>query len=247
MIDVPQAYVETRGALAALVRDLPPDRLAVTVPASPDWTVGDVVAHVTGLAADIVEGSVPPAFDLIQALSDPGQAALREAMTARQVSERKGRPIGEVLAEWDRASGDLVPMLRDERPLPGSIPSGLAGIVLVTDLATHAQDVRGALAVAGDRHSAGVSVAFTSYVTALGFKLAMHGLPPLRLRYGDRERLAGEGAPAATLTGDRFELYRALAGRRSSGQIRSMQWEGDAEPYVDLIPAYGPRSDPLVE
>ncbi len=247
MIDVPQAYVETRGALAALVRDLPPDRLAVTVPASPDWIVRDVVAHVAGLAADFAEGSVPPGFDLIQALNDPGQAAVREAITAREVSERKNRPVGEILAEWDRVSENLLPMLRDERPLPGSIQPGLAGIVLVTDLATHAQDVRGALDAAGDRDSAGVSVAFASYAAALGFKLAMNGLPALRLRYGDRERLAGDGAPAATLTGDRFELYRALAGRRSSGQIRSMRWEGDAEPYVDLIPAYGPRSDPLVE
>jgi hypothetical protein len=107
--------------------------------------------------------------------------------------------------------------------------------------------VRGALGVPGDRDSAGVSVAFVGYATTLGFKLAANGVAALRLRYGDRERLVGDGEPAASLSGDRYELFRALAGRRSRDQILAMGWEGDPAAYVDLIPAYGPRVDALLE
>jgi hypothetical protein len=107
--------------------------------------------------------------------------------------------------------------------------------------------VRGALGRPGDRESAGVSAAFVGYCTATALRLAAGGLAPLRLRYGGKERLLGEGEPGATLSGDRFELFRAFGGRRSRDQILAMDWEGDPSPYVDLIPAYGPRSDPIVE
>jgi hypothetical protein len=117
----------------------------------------------------------------------------------------------------------------------------------VTDLAVHAQDVRGALGVPGDRDSAGVSVSLASYAAALGLRLAINGLPPLRIRYGAKERVAGQGDPGATWEGDRFEIVRALSGRRSRDQILAMTWTGDPTPYAPLIPAYGPRTDPIVE
>ena len=78
-------------------------------------------------------------------------------------------------------------------------------------------------------------------------KLAAAGLPPLRLRYGGKERIIGDGEPAAIVSADRYELVRALSGRRSRDQILAYEWEGDPWPYVDLIPAYGPRTDALVE
>jgi hypothetical protein len=72
-------------------------------------------------------------------------------------------------------------------------------------------------------------------------------MPALRIRYGERERVVGGDAPAATWSGDRFEVLRALAGRRSRRQIEAMGWEGDAAPYLSLIPAYGERADDLIE
>ncbi|MDP8956987.1 MAG: hypothetical protein M3N24_08525, partial [Actinomycetota bacterium] len=118
---------------------------------------------------------------------------------------------------------------------------------LVTDLATHNQDIRNAVGVPGDRDSEGVSVAFVGYAATLGLRVTQNGLPALRLKYDGKERLAGDGDPATTLTADRYELYRALAGRRSRDQILRLHWVGDPKPYVDLIPAYGPRVDPLEE
>ena len=92
-----------------------------------------------------------------------------------------------------------------------------------------------------------MSVALASYAAALALRLGMRGVPPLRLRYGEKERMVGEGAPGATLSGDRFEIFRALAGRRSAAQMLAMDWEGDPTPYVELVPAYGPPDEPLVE
>jgi uncharacterized protein (TIGR03083 family) len=245
VLDLAAAYADTQQHLADLVRALPTDRLALAVPASPDWSVKDVVAHVTGVAGDVVGGTVPEELNLVQALNDPSQAAMREELTDRQVSSRRDRSIGEILDEWSGHLEQLLPMIRGDRPFPRDVP--LADAIVVTDLATHAQDVRGALGAVGDRDSAGVSVALVSYATALGLRLAMNGLPPLRIRYGGKERIAGQGDPGATWEGDRFEIFRALAGRRSGDQIMAMGWDGDPTPYVPLIPAYGSRTEPIDE
>jgi uncharacterized protein (TIGR03083 family) len=245
VLDLAAAYAETQEHLAGLVLELPASELGRKVPASPAWTVQDVVAHVTGVAADVAGGSVPPELDLVRSLSDPTHAARRDALTAQQVAGRRDHSLGEILEEWSGHLAHLLPMIRGERPFPNGVPFGDA--VLVTDLAVHAQDVRGALDRPGDRESAAVSVALISYAAALGLKLAAAKLPALRLRYGDKERVVGDGEPAAILEADRYEIFRALAGRRSDEQILAMKWEGDPRPYVPLISAYGPRSDPIAE
>jgi hypothetical protein len=111
----------------------------------------------------------------------------------------------------------------------------------------HAQDVRTAVGAPGDRDSAGVGVALAAFSYGLDFRLRALGVPALGVRYGGKERVLGEEPVGASVTADRFDLVRALAGRRSSTQIRAMGWEGDPEPYVPLIPAYGERADDLVE
>jgi hypothetical protein len=119
--------------------------------------------------------------------------------------------------------------------------------MLVTDVASHAQDVRGALRTPGDRDSLGVSVAFTSYAGGLHLRLAGSGIPALRIAYGAKERVLGDGEPVTTVTAERWELYRAMGGRRSRRQILAYDWKGDPEPYLPLIPAYGERTDDLEE
>jgi hypothetical protein len=136
-------------------------------------------------------------------------------------------------------------MIRGERAFPQAQP--FLDVILVTDLAVHGQDVRNALNQPGDRDSAGVRIALASYAAALALRLAQRGLAPLRLRYEGKERMAGEGEPGATLTADRYEIFRALAGRRSVEQMRAMDWEGDPGPYLDVIPAYEAPAEALIE
>jgi uncharacterized protein (TIGR03083 family) len=245
VLDLAAAYEETHDHLADLVRDLPGDSLRAIVPASPDWDVKDVVAHVTAEAADAVSDGFPERLDLIGALDDPAEAAVRERMTARHVAERRDRSITEVLDEWNGLLPDFLPMMRGERSFPRDIP--FLSVILLNDVAVHAQDVRGALRMPGDRESAGVGSALGAYSTVLGLRLDRHAVPALRIRYGQKERIAGSGEPEATWEGDRFEIFRALSGRRSTDQILAMSWSGDPTPYVELIPAFGPRTDPIIE
>ncbi|HEX2090513.1 MAG TPA: maleylpyruvate isomerase family mycothiol-dependent enzyme [Actinomycetota bacterium] len=245
MLDLARAYEDTQRSVAEFVRGLSEEQRQMKVPASPSWSVQDVVAHVAGLAGDVAYDRAPPELDVVRSLTDSAQAALRDEMTEKQVVSRRGRSLDEILDEWTKALADLIPMIHGERPFPRSAP--FIDAALVTDLATHNQDIRNGVGVPGDRDSEGVSVAFVGYSAAFALRVAQNGLPALRLKYDGKERIAGQGEPRATLTADRYELYRALAGRRSRDQILQLNWDGDPEPYADLMPAYGPRTDPLEE
>jgi uncharacterized protein (TIGR03083 family) len=244
-VDFAEAYRETHEHLVELLAGASDATLATRVPASPAWDVRDVVAHLTGIARDVSEGTIPDELRIADSLWDPEQASVRDGMTADQVTTRRGIPFDEVVAEWEDVLGTLLPMLRGERPIP--LGGAFVEPILVTDVSVHAQDVRGALGMPGDRRSAAVGVSLAAYTVALTTKIARAGLPALRLRYDSKERLAGAGDPAATVEADRYELVRALSGRRSRDQILAFRWEGDPEPYLPLIPAYGERLDPVLE
>jgi hypothetical protein len=150
-----------------------------------------------------------------------------------------------VLGEWEEATRALLPLLRGERAMPYGIP--FVDRMIVTDAVTHEQDIRNALGGPTGRDSLGVSVAFTTFVGGLHMRLTALSMPALHLRYGKKERVVGEGEPRASVRAERYELYRALAGRRSRRQILSYRWTGDPAPYAPLIPAYAERVTDLVE
>ena len=241
-LDLAEAYDETYRSLTALVRDLDQTALATKVPATPDWSVRDVVAHVTGVAQDAVRGE---GWDVYGVIVDRSALDRLDERTAEQVAARRGAPFDAVLDEWAGHVADLLPVLRGERPGPAQ--ALFADRMLATDVATHAQDVRGAVEMPGDRDSLGVSAAFSSYAGGLHLRLSGSGLPALRIVYGEKDRVLGDGEPGAAVAADRFELYRAMAGRRSRRQILAYTWTGDPEPYLPMIPAYGERPTDLVE
>jgi hypothetical protein len=45
----------------------------------------------------------------------------------------------------------------------------------------------------------------------------------------------------------RFELLRAMTGRRSLDQMRAYGWEGAPSPERLVLPIFTPRADALVE
>jgi uncharacterized protein (TIGR03083 family) len=241
-LDLAEAYAETHRSLTALVRDLDQTALATKVPATPDWSVRDVLAHVTGVARDAVLGE---GWELYGVIVNRSAIAQLDERTAEQVASRRDTPFDAVLDEWAGQVVILLPVLRGERSGPAQAP--FADRMLATDLATHTQDVRGALDMPGDRDSMGVSAAFSSYAGGLHLRLSGSGIPALRIVYGEKDRLLGDGEPGATVAADRFELYRAMAGRRSRNQILAYGWTGDPEPYLPVIPAYGERLTDLVE
>ena len=78
-------YADGRGRISDLVSGLG-EEAAAPVPACPQWSVHDVVAHLTGVCADILAGNIAGVA------TDP--------WTDAQVCARRDRSVEEVLAEW---------------------------------------------------------------------------------------------------------------------------------------------------
>jgi mycothiol maleylpyruvate isomerase-like protein len=237
------AYQQTHAAILAVFGSLSDRQRMTVIPACPAWTVRELAAHMTGVAADAITARFP-------VVNPHGPWAERQpiidAFTSGQVTSRQGMATDQVLAEWAGHVAVLATMLRGEQAFPaGSIP--IIDWMVVCDIAAHNQDLRGALHMPGDRDSAGVALSLQRYVAGLSQRIAAAGLPALRLCTERSEHIAGHGPPSSALTATEWELFRALSSRRSPSQIRSLRWSGDAEAYLPLLPAYGlPRND-LIE
>jgi uncharacterized protein (TIGR03083 family) len=246
MPDLGLAYNMARTSMIDLALQADDAQLKTTVPACPEWTVKDLVGHVTSIAATLVAGEIPEDLKNLVMLWDAQIASTREAFVDEQLELRRERSIEEITEEWSKAGEIVDSMLRGEQPMPPNAPT-LAEWVLVTDVGVHHHDLRGALGKPGDRESLTTGLSLRSYVEGMRMAGAVKGLPTLRINAGSRSWVTGDGEPQATLTADPFELARAAAGRRSPDQIRAFSWEGDPEPFLPLFYPYGPRTEPLVE
>jgi hypothetical protein len=119
------------------------------IPACPAWTARDLLARLTGTAADAITARfalVNPHGPWVE------RRPVVDAFTAGQVAARKDMTIDEVRGEWAGHAPLLVNVLRGAQPFPpGSIP--IINWMVVCDMAVHDQDLRGALEVPGDRDS----------------------------------------------------------------------------------------------
>jgi uncharacterized protein (TIGR03083 family) len=223
-MDAGEIYAETRGRIVQLVAGRPEGDLDRMVPATPAWRVRDVVAHLTGGCDDILAGRL--------------DGVTTEPWTAAQVDKRKGTPLDAVLAEW----AELSPRIEDQLRQFGEVMGAL-----VADIATHEQDLRGALQQPGARDSAGMDFGLQLLVSWLDGRLEEHGLG-LRVRAANQEWEVGKGAPGATVTApDAYELNRALLGRRSRAQVAAWEWDAEPSPYLDAFFTFPPRDTDLVE
>jgi uncharacterized protein (TIGR03083 family) len=244
MADLAGAYADARERLQNLLAGLDQAGLAARVPACPAWTVLDVLAHLAGVTADIVNGTY--FYDAADAWRDARLAAARDQWTAGQVRSRRNGPVQVQLAEWAASAAALEPMLAGTNPPPPGAPAWLVSAP-VADLAVHLHDVRGALHLPGDRDAPASTLGLRIYASWLGQRLRQSGRPALRLRTWDHEWVEGSGPPAAELTADPFELFRTLSGRRSLDQVRALAWDGDPEPYLDLLAPYPMPPSSLIE
>jgi len=221
--DYAATYRQAREDLVALAPRLTNEDLRRVVPACPAWTVKDVYAHVTGVAADTVAGNRDGA---------PG-----EAWTAAQVDARKDLTIEEILDEWERTGAALEALLERE---------GGRWRASVIDVWTHGQDVRNAVGRPGNRAGEGRRLAAGAVLVA-GPRIVDAGLPALRVVADPFEFVAGDGPAGATVVVDVYELARATLGRRSVAQMAAWDWSVDPTPYLPHLTVFPPRETPLVE
>jgi uncharacterized protein (TIGR03083 family) len=212
-------WAATQADMSTLGRGLREEEGDTPVPACPVWTVREVFAHQAGVANDILGGRMEGVA------SDP--------WTQRQVDERSGRTLAEILDEWD---ADAPRLLEAMAPLGDAVDPRL-----VIDVWTHDQDVRGAVGRPGLRRGERAEWVADRFRDHVADQVARAELAPLTVDFGDR--------PAAgSVTVDRFEFCRATVGRRSLDQIRQWTWTvDDPEPYVGLIPVFTARADALIE
>jgi uncharacterized protein (TIGR03083 family) len=218
-VDLAELYRDGRARFAALVRDLSEDELTAPVPACPGWKVRDVVAHLAGVAEDVVTGNTAGA---------PGSD-----WTAAQIRRGAGRPVAELLEQWDEHAAVVEAKLA-ANPNRWSTP---------LDVATHEQDVRGAVDRPGARDNATIRALTGGLVGWLDVAA------PLLVRIGDGDevRVGPEDGEPVVLSTTRFEAFRWRLGRRSRRQLAAMDWSGDPEPFLDHLYVFGPSPTDIAE
>lgn len=204
-------YRAARGRISTLATGLTPDQLRMPVPATPDWSVHEVLAHLAGGAADV----------LAQRLDGvPG-----DSWTARHVAERRDRPVAELLAEWEHASPAA----------ESTLPERFTGPNLAADVICHEGDLREALGLARtDREH------WQPFLDVLGYSPGRRLPATHTLLISDelgQQWRCGSGESVTELRADGYELLRGLFSRRSRGQIAG--WDWSPEPCAQLVESLG--------
>ena len=244
MAEVFEIYEELRQEISDLVAGLDPEQLETPVPATQGWTIRDVVTHLAADASCVISGDFPREF--FEFFGDETTIVSLNEWTARQLEERRDHSLEEILQEWKSSATQLTAMMRGEQEWPdGTIV--FADRVLLTDAVVHQQDILGALGIERGREAVAIKLALSAYVVGMGWRLAPTGIAPLRFDVGDKSYVAGDGEPGATVRAPRWELFRAMSGRRSPEQIAAYEWEGEAEPYIPYFYPYGIRQEALSE
>ena len=191
------------------------------VPATPAWSARDLIAHVVGVAADVVAGTDDP--------------EISDAWTQGHLDQRADRSLAEVLDEWRDLTPQVLALLPDAEVAVATS--------LVVDLTTHEQDLRGALDRPGAREDPALRLGVRAFGSVFAGEVADAALTPVRLLAtgeGGIEVDAPRGSePRVGASAPLFELHRALSGRRSGAQVRAWAWTVDPEAYLPLLSRFG--------
>lgn len=183
-------YRAAAERVAAIAESLTEQQAGQTVPATPEWSVHDLVAHVTGAASDFVTGNTANA---------PSRA-----WTNAHVVQRRGRPLGDIAAEL-RESALAV-------PADLITPDGAA---VRWDMVVHEQDLREALGLERAPEETWRSV-LPAALARLGRR---PGVPGFDITTAEGTWRLGIPTTRLTFAGDDYELERVLFSRRTTQQI----------------------------
>lgn len=189
-LDPAALYADAVERVATLAEGVGETAARRAVPATPAWTVHDLIAHIAGATSDVVEGRLD---------GWPGRS-----WTNRQVVERRSTTTAELAAEL-RLAGARMPVerLAAEGPTP------------VWDLLTHEADLREALDL--PRAPADTwELLLPLVVRSIGRRPGVSGF---EVRTGEGTWQVGVPSAVVTVAADDYELLRILFSRRSTEQI----------------------------
>jgi uncharacterized protein (TIGR03083 family) len=211
----------------------------LAVPACPGWTVRQVVAHLAGVAQDVMALN----------LEKKGTAPWADA----QVARLGAHSIDDLLDLWGQSLDSVSANL--------AFASDAGVCQLVFDTLTHEHDIRGALREPGSRTGDLAFKAALGFMTTMGDQFIRQAeLPALRLstptigsvQLGDPRTARGQVALGIS----DFEALRSFGGRRSIRQLLALPWDGDPTKlmpaFTDVLPAFTndglrPPTDDLIE
>lgn len=220
--DMLQAYLDGAARLIAVARRAGEERADTVVPASPAWTVRNVVAHLTSVAHISV--------------NQLGWGDDVQATIEREVEARADHTMDRITKEWEALLDPLAQMLA------GHPPGGL-----VVDVVTHEHDVRAALGPEYQDHAAGLEEALSAMVAWVRH-LDLVGEPGLLLKTPTSQALFGGPAIGcvADLPSD-WELFRLLGVRRSEEQLMAYPATGDKSLLRAVTSRYPLPAAPLTD
>lgn len=217
MSELFDAYDRTRARMIAVVRAADPGGLAATVPACPDWTVSDLVAHCVSMPAAIGAGDLPTGS------IDDWLRGLIEA--------RRGLPIDETIDEWLAVDDAIASML--DGP----------GAVLFGDLAVHEHDLRSALH-APDHDALEVQFVLPRTLAAFATPLRDAALGSIVVRHEGEEWRSHDAEPGLILEVSPWEAVRIVNSRRTAEELRALphntNTDTDTERYIVIFDEHLP-------
>jgi uncharacterized protein (TIGR03083 family) len=244
------ALERVHAGFGELLAGLAPDQWATTVPACPEWSVADLVAHVTDgerVALESLRGEQPPGLP-----PDDVHAWTRAGVDARRGTDRET-----LLADWEAASDALrwqfAALEGDEwreRAVWVFGPVGRRALAQLRMQETwvHGRDIAGAVG----RPVTDPDPELLGWLADLAVRVLPGGLARfgrtrpgtvVEVRLGGREWRVGAGpgrpdpgtAPALTIEADPLEFVLLATGRRDRAAVaRSWRVSGDEELAADV-------------
>jgi uncharacterized protein (TIGR03083 family) len=132
---------------------------SLPVPATEQWSVHDLVAHVTGVAEDAVTGNMA--------------GAPSDAWTAAHVARARDASIGQLVERWAGRADELEAML--------SSPAGASASAAVVDVNTHEGDLRHALGLPVEPDEEFIAWVAPELLDGFYRAVAEAGLPPVEV------------------------------------------------------------------
>lgn len=224
-MDPVDVYRTSRQRLVDLAPTLTAQQLELPLPATPPWTVIDAYRHLTGVCANVLDGTM--------------EGAGSPTWTAAQIDTRREASINEVCAEWEGRAPALEALVESGGP---------AMSFTAFDAWTHEQDIRAAVGLAGARDAVAEGLASLA-LTTLGGRYAGTGAPTVEFDLGNGTRSLGAADPTVTLRTSPYELLRVIFGRRSRQQMEALDWSNPdhAAAVIDALPIFLPPDTDIVD
>ncbi len=210
--DLLDAYRDVRSRMSAIVIDLPPEELATVVPSCPEWTVHDLIAHNVAIPAAIAAGDLPD--------GDP-QAWLDGLLEAR-----RGRPLPELVAEWQTLDEVI-----------GGVLSATA--VLLDDLATHEHDLRAAVG-RPDHAALEADLVLPAALGALVDDLVAADTGSIVVVSPEGTWKSHDASAGWILHASAWEAFRAVGSRRTADELRRLAGGNSVEAFIPVLDRHLP-------